>query len=379
LTAQKSNYRDHNNQNNFSHDLESHDITKTVKPVVSLILPAYNEAAIIEENLGILEKYIKSLERYYRWEILIVNDGSIDETGQLAEAFAKERDNVRVLHHGINFGLGQALKFAFNHTQADYLVVYDLDLSYEPYHIGKLLKKITTTNSRVVVASPYMKAGKISNVPWFRKTLSIWANRFLAFAVKGDIVTLTGMVRVYDGKFLRSLNLRSMGMEINPEVIHKTMLLNARIEEIPAHLRWKTPKANHKQRKRKKRQQRVSSMKILRHTMAVILSGFIFRPVMFFLIPGLILLLLSLYANIWVLIHCWQQYQIFAQETFFPDLTEVVAAAFYQVPHAFIIGGMSLIIAIQFLSIGILSLQTKNYFEEIFYLGSAIYKSTKKD
>lgn len=331
------------------------DLGGNLKPLVSLIVPAYNEAAIIEENLSILEQYMQSLRGDYRWEILVVNDGSTDETGQLAEFFARGKSNVRVLHHGVNFGLGQALKFAFNNTQADYLVVFDLDLSYAPYHIGKLLEKITRTNARMVVASPYMPSGKISNVPWLRKTLSIWANRFLAMAVKGNIVTLTGMVRVYDGRFLRSLNLRSMGMEINPEVIHKTMLLNARIEEIPAHLHWKSPKI--KPNKRQKRQRRQSSMKILRHTMAVILSGFIFRPVMFFLVPGLILLMLSLYANIWVLIHCWEQYTVFAEQTFFPDLTEVVAAAFYQFPHSFIIGGMSLIIAIQFLSIGILSLQ----------------------
>lgn len=365
MTAQELNYREHDNY--------SHAQNKTIKPLLSVILPAYNEAAIIEGNLMILEEYLKSLDGEYRWEMLIVNDGSVDETGYLAEAFAEGKNYVRVLHHGINFGLGQALKFAFNHCQADYLIVFDLDLSYAPDHIGKLLHKIRLTNARMVVASPYMKEGKISNVPWLRKILSVWANRFLAFAVKGNIVTLTGMVRVYDGKFLRSLNLRSMGMEINPEVIHKTMLLNARIEEIPAHLHWRSPS-----KKQAKRKQRQSSIKILQHTMAVILSGFIFRPVMFFLLPGLILLLCSLYANIWVLIHCWEQYQIFAQETFFPDLTEVVAAAFYQAPHSFIIGGMSLIIAIQFLSVGILSLQTKNYFEEIFYLGSAIYKSTNK-
>lgn len=365
MTAQELDYQ---YPNNYNRDWE-----KSFSPLVTIVLPAYNEAAIIEDNLKLLEDYLKSLDGRYRWEMLIVNDGSTDETGQLAEAFAQGRDYVRVLHHGINFGLGQALKFAFNHCQSDYLVVFDLDLSYAPEHIGKLLEKIRLTNARMVVASPYMKGGKISNVPWLRKTLSVWANRFLAFAVKGNIVTLTGMVRVYDGKFLRSLNLRSTGMEINPEAIHKTMLLNARIEEIPAHLHWRSPS-----KRQTKRQKRQSSMKILRHTMAIILSGFIFRPVMFFLIPGLILLSCSLYANAWVLIHCWGQYQIFAQDTFFPDLTEVVAAAFYQAPHAFIIGGMSLIIAIQFLSLGILSLQTKNYFEEIFYLGSAIYKSTNK-
>ncbi len=361
-------------QNNHNQDWQINN-----KPLISLIVPAYNEAEIIQENLAILEEYLQSLAAEYRWEILVVNDGSRDETGQLAEAFASSRKNVRVLHHGINFGLGQALKFAFNHCHyGDYLVVFDLDLSYDPYHIGQLVATMRQTKARMVIASPYMKGGKISNVPWFRKTLSIWANRFLAVAVKGNFATLTGMVRAYDGKFLRSLKLRATGMEINPEVVHKAMLLNARIVEIPAHLHWRTrqPKTKGSQKTKAKRQ---SSMKILRHTMAVILSGFMFRPVMFFLIPSFILLLLSLYANVWVLIHCWRNYQLLAQTTFFPNLTDVVAAAFYESPHTFIIGGMTLIIAIQFFSLGILSLQTKTYFEEIFYLGTSIYKSTQEN
>ena len=366
MTAQKLNDR---HPNNHSQDWQNED-----KPLLSLIVPAYNEAEVVQENLAILEQYLKSLEGDCRWEILVVNDGSRDETGQLAEAFASSRKNVQVLHHGVNFGLGQALKFAFNHCQGDYLVVFDLDLSYAPYHIGQLVETMKRTQARMVIASPYMKGGKISNVPWLRKTLSVWANRFLRVAVKGNFATLTGMVRAYDGKFLRSLKLRATGMEINPEVVHKAMLLNARIVEIPAHLHWRTQKT--KQKTRPKRQ---SSMKILRHTMAVILSGFVFRPVMFFLIPSFILLLFSAYANIWVLIHCWRNYQLLAQTTFFPNLTDVVAQTFYESPHTFIIGGMTLIIAIQFFSLGILSLQTKTYFEEIFYLGTAIYKSTQEN
>jgi glycosyltransferase involved in cell wall biosynthesis len=346
------------------------------RPLVSLIVPAYNEAAIVEKNLAILCDYMTSLEGEYRWEMLVINDGSKDDTGEKAEAFARTRENVRVLHHIVNFGLGQALKLAFNHSRGDYVITVDIDLSYSVAHIERLLTKIKETQAKIVIASPYMKGGKVSNVPWMRKVLSVWANRFLSATSHGDLTTLTGLVRVYDGKFVRSLNLRAMSMDINPEVIYKARMLRARIEEIPAHLCWSDRKAV-KVGKKKKAQRR-SSMRILRQIWAVAFLGFIFRPVMFFFIPGVLLFLLSMYANIWVLIHCFWQYEILAQYTKFPAPTEAVAAAFYQAPHAFIIGGITLIMAIQLMSLGILAMQSKSYFEEIFYLGSSIYRSNQE-
>jgi hypothetical protein len=125
-------------------------------------------------------------------------------------------------------------------------------------------------------------------------------------------------------------------------------------------------------------------MKILRHTWAILFYGFIFRPVMFFILPSLILFLLSLYANVWVVIHCWSNYQLLAQKIPYPDPTLAVAEAFQQAPHAFVIGGMTLMLSIQLFSLGILAVQSKSYFEEIFYLASAIFRqntnvSSRKD
>ena len=59
-------------------------------------------------------------------------------------------------------------------------------LSYSPDHIEKMLAKIRETRAKIVIASPYLKGGKVSNVPWLRKTLSKWANRFLARASGGN-------------------------------------------------------------------------------------------------------------------------------------------------------------------------------------------------
>jgi glycosyltransferase involved in cell wall biosynthesis len=219
------------------------------KPLVSVVVPAFNEAAIVEKNLAALCRYMEGLEDEYRWEIVLVNDGSSDGTGRLGEAFAGTRSNITVLHHPVNFGLGQALKFAFKHCRGEYIVTMDLDLSYSTDHIRRLLTRIRETRAKVVVTSPYMEGGHISNVPWLRRTLSVWANRFLSATAKGSLSTLTGMVRAYDARFLRTLDLRAMGMEINPEIIYKAMMLRARIEEIPAHLDWRLQNAAGPKRK----------------------------------------------------------------------------------------------------------------------------------
>jgi glycosyltransferase involved in cell wall biosynthesis len=337
------------------------------KPLVSLVVPAYNEAALVERNLLRLCRYMKSLEDEYRWELIFINDGSTDQTGELAETFAKTRDNIHVFHHITNFGVGQAFKLAFEHCRGDYVVTLDLDLSYSPDHIRKLLTKIRDTGAKIVVASPYMKEGMISNVPWLRRILSVCANRFLARTARGSLSTLTSMVRAYDGKFVKSLNLRSLGMEVNPEVIYKAKMLHARIEEVPAHLDWGSQKSGEFKRR--------SSMKVLRHTMAILLSGFLFRPVMFFIIPGLALLMFAIYVNTWTLIHFVEQYQNFPQYAwFFTRASAAVGAAYSQFPHTFIVGLLSLMLGIQLLSLGILALQSKSYFEEIFHLGASMYR-----
>ena len=336
------------------------------KPLVSLVVPAYNEAAIVEKNLSALCQHMESIETNYRWEMVIVNDGSTDETGKLAEAFAKTRGNIQVLHHPRNFGLGQALRSAFSRCRGDYIVTVDVDLSYAPAYVGKLVEKMRENNSQVVAASPYMKGGKISNVPVLRRILSVSANRFLSVAARGNLSTLTGMVRAYDRKFLNKLSLRSTGMEINPEIIYKTMLLSGSIEEIPAHLDWKFQKAEGIKRK--------SSMKILRQMFSVLLSGFLFRPVTFFLFPGFVLLLFALYADAWVLIHFFEHYSNLPQFSRIDiRASAAVIAAFNAAPHTFIVGGLASILAIQLISLGILALQSRNYFEEIFHLGTSLY------
>ncbi len=328
------------------------------RPLASIIVPAFNEAAIITENLGAICAYLETIEDRYRWELIVVNDGSTDETGMLINEFAASRSNVFALHHAINFQLGQALRYAFNNARGDYFVTFDADLSYSPDHIGRLLHEITNSHAKVVMASPYMPGGQTTKVPRLRKIMSRWANRILSATAKGKLTTITGMVRAYAAPSLTSLNLKPVPAEINPKIIYKAQILRAHIVEIPAHLDWTFKQTGGRRRK--------SAVRISRSVASSTFSAFLFRPFMFFIVPGLVVLVLALYSLGWAAFHVGSA---------LPDagnISDAVAVAYADRPHAFIVGGLGLIVAFQFLSLGFIAVQNKRYFEELFHLGTSL-------
>ncbi len=341
------------------------------RPLVSIVLPAYEEEAVLRDHTLILLEYLKTLNRRYRFEVIIVNDGSRDRTGAIADRLAEEFDGIRVFNHPRNFGLGQALKTGFAQCRGAYVVVLDIDLSYGPEHVGKLLEQITKTGARMVLASPYMRGGRAVDVPWLRLLFSRIANWFLARTSGQRISTMTCMVRVIDGRFLRSLHLRSTGMDVMPEMIHKAKLLRATIEEIPAELNW--------ERQNKLGTRRRSSLRIIRQILGTTVSGFILRPFTFLLVPGLLLLAFAAYVNTWMVIHFTDAYvELTANADTAHDLSAAVGLAYTRFPHTVIVGLLSLMLSMQLSGMAMLSLQNKKYFDELFHLGSTLLRERRE-
>ena len=334
------------------------------RPSATIVLPAFNEEALIAKNLQIVYDYLGTIEDRYDWEILVVNDGSSDRTGEIIDDFAATHPGVRTLHHFVNFNLGQALRYAFANARGDYVVTLDSDLSYGPDHIGCLLDTIVETKAKIVIASPYIKGGEVTAVPRFREFMSRAANKLLSMAAKGRLQTVTGMVRAYDRRFLRGLNLKAWDFEINTEIIYKAQLLRAHIVEIPAHLDWSGQKDLG--------DSRVSSIRVQRSILAQAFSSFLFRPFMFFILPGVLVLLASFYTLGWSTWHTIDAWSGGAG-----SFSDAVAAAFEKSPHSFLVGGFALLVAIQLISLGILSMQSKRYFEEQFHLTTSVYRETQ--
>jgi glycosyltransferase involved in cell wall biosynthesis len=342
-------------------------MAEEVKPFISVILPCYNEEAILGTNLKRIIKYLENKIGKYKWEILLINDGSKDKTGDIANEFEKNNSNIRVIHHPTNLNLGNALKTGFKNSKGDIIVVLDIDLSYSIDHIETMVDKLIETSSDIVIASPYMKGGKVTAVPFTRRIMSRWVNRFMRIAAQDKYHTYTGMVRAYKKEFIQTVNLKTKDYEVNPEILYKAMILRARIVEIPAHLDWTE--------QNKFADKRKSSMKLLRGFFSGIMSSFIFRPYIFFLAVGTVLMLLSLYELIWLLFDTLSY--VSTSTGLIPTFSESLARQFRKNPQSFIVGGITFLAAIQFLSLGFLSLQSKRYFEELFHLGTS-FKIQKK-
>lgn len=337
----------------------------TAKPFVSVVVPAFNEAEVIVDTLGALVHHLHTMDDRFRWEIVVVDDGSTDTTAALAEEFAQQYPEVRLLRHRVNFRLGQALRYAFGQTKGDYVAVVDCDLSYSPDHLTRMLHTIQDTNARIVIASPYAKGGRTTNVPFMRRVLSRGANRLLGAAAGGGLRTLTGMVRVYDGPFVRSLDLRAVDVDINTEIIYKARLLHARIVEVPAHLDWSFATTGGR---RRAVEGRVSGA-----TISSLFSSFLFRPFLFFVLPGLALLAVAAYSFGWV---CWHVVQVYGDPSEFGNsgLTGAIQNAYQRAPHTFLFTGVTVVLALQLISLGVIAAQAKRYFEEMYHLGTTVLR-----
>jgi len=335
---------------------------------ISVVLPCYNEEAILKSHLAIVIGYLESKSLKYQWEILIINDGSKDKTGEIADECEKQNDKIRVIHHPTNLNLGNALQTGFRNAKGDIIVILDIDLSYSVEHIESMVDKMVAESADIVVASPYMKGGQVTAVPFSRKIMSKWVNKLMSVASQEKFHTFTGMVRAYRREFIRYVNLKTTDYEINPEIMYKAMILRARIIEIPAHLDW-TEQNKHQGK-------RTSSIRVIRGFFSGLMSAFIFRPYFFFIGIGAILMFLSLYQLVWLLIDTLSalaDLNNHALQIEYP-FSYSLALQFKKNPQSFLVGGITFLAAIQFLSLGFLSLQSKRYFEELFHIGTSLKK-----
>lgn len=119
-------------------------------PGISLVIPFYNEDPCLEETLNCVWNYFQ--DAGIRFEILLGNDGSTDQSLFVAERFAAEHAaHVRLFSNPLNLGRGSVLKRAFEHASLPYVGYIDADLEIPVEHVGELLSAMVETSSDVGV------------------------------------------------------------------------------------------------------------------------------------------------------------------------------------------------------------------------------------
>jgi len=140
------------------------------KGKISVIIPAYNESDNISNTI---EETIKVFEEIgNKYEIIIVDDGSDDDTFLMAKEAGSNNSHVKVIRCGdTNMGKGFAIKSGFEHVNGDLVVFMDADLDLPPEQIGILFKHLKEKEADVVIGSK-RHPDSVVDYPWYRKIMS---------------------------------------------------------------------------------------------------------------------------------------------------------------------------------------------------------------
>jgi glycosyltransferase involved in cell wall biosynthesis len=202
---------------------------------LSIIMPVYNERETIQEILDQVRSVelavgtdsgMESLEK----EIIVVDDGSEDGTRAVLAEEEQKGDLVLVLHDR-NRGKGAAVRTGIAHSTGDVVLIQDADLEYDPRDYPALLRPILEGRVKVVYGSRFLGPRK-AMLFWHmlgNKLLTLVTN-VLYNAILSDMETC---YKVLDGDLARSLNLRSEGWGIDPEITGKVLKRGHRIFEVP--------------------------------------------------------------------------------------------------------------------------------------------------
>jgi glycosyltransferase involved in cell wall biosynthesis len=134
--------------------------------VISIVVPCYNESKTLETIITrVLVADVSGLER----EIVIVDDGSQDDSVNIAKALAERHPNIRVLEHQTNQGKGAALRTGFEAATGEIILVQDADLEYSPSDYPRLLAPILDDRADVVYGSRFRSGSEM-------RVLFFWHN-----------------------------------------------------------------------------------------------------------------------------------------------------------------------------------------------------------
>lgn len=217
--------------------------------MIWILLPAYNEAESLPRLLPKIVEAMTTLKLDYR--VVVVDDGSSDETPALLEQFSAQLP-LDVVTHPINRGLGETERDGFEYIaragqDGDILVRFDCDDTHEPEYIASMLAKIDQ-GFDVVNTSRFQPGGDQLGVNGYRTFISYGANLFMrmVFGIDGvrdyscgfrayRLEVIRDAIRIFGNNFVQ---LRGLGFTSTLETIVKLKLLGCRFAEVPFVLRY---------------------------------------------------------------------------------------------------------------------------------------------
>ncbi|MCL5772095.1 MAG: glycosyltransferase family 2 protein [Actinobacteria bacterium] len=191
---------------------------------VAILIPAYNEGKYIK---AVINKCIN-----YNLDIIIINDGSTDNTNEILKEF-KSENKIIVINHDINKGKGEALKTGFNYiinNNYSGVITIDADGQHDTNEIQNFLNEIKNNNPDLIIGSRFQNT---KGMPFIRKFVNFFTSWIISSIAGKKIEDVQSGFRYINRDVLKNIKLETKNFDTEPELILKAGWLNYDIKNIP--------------------------------------------------------------------------------------------------------------------------------------------------
>jgi dolichol-phosphate mannosyltransferase len=199
----------------------------------TICVPTYNERANLERLVEALAPHLRAGDR-----ILVIDDGSPDGTGEIADRLAAELPYIDVLHRPVKTGLGPAYLAGFERalaSDAELVLEMDCDFSHNPADVPRLIAA-AEAGADLVLGSRYVEGGGVTDWGFVRRAISRGASIYTALFLQMGVKDPTGGFKCFRRRVLETLDLDAItasGYTFQIEVTYLARRAGFRIVEVP--------------------------------------------------------------------------------------------------------------------------------------------------
>ncbi|MFZ5806408.1 MAG: glycosyltransferase family 2 protein [Verrucomicrobiota bacterium] len=201
---------------------------------VSMIMPVYNEEHRVEEAVR------RCLVQSFAHQLIVVDDGSKDQTQKILERIASTDSRIIFLKHAKNSGKGAAIRTAWSHVSGDILAIQDADLEYDPADYARMFKLIIDGHADVVFGSRFL-GSEAHRVLYFWHSIANRALTTLSNMLSN--INLSDMetgMKAFRWSVVKDIRIRENRFGFEPEITAKVARKKLRIYEVAVSYRGRT-------------------------------------------------------------------------------------------------------------------------------------------
>lgn len=193
-----------------------------MKIKLSIFIPAYNEEGNLEKVVNLALLVVGELVEDY--EILIIDDGSKDATGEIADRLAENNPRIHVIHHLFNLGFGGAQKSGYLQSKLDYVMIIPADGQFDLRQIKDFVEQAEDYD----IVAGYRK----NRVDSLKRKINTWNLNILLRILFGLHIRDTQWVKLIKRSILKDVKLESRGAFVDAEILIKAKRRGYLIKEI---------------------------------------------------------------------------------------------------------------------------------------------------